>query len=191
MGSENVLAGTYTNANRPTYIGSTNTLTAGKSLLSFTGKTLLCPNQTLTLTSNAGSTYVWKNGATQVGTAASYVASASGSFTVTAKNTAGCQIVSAPVGISTDPCTVTDINVEEIEDNHIATPNPFVSKTKIQFSNQVIQSIQVVNVEGMEVYSLENINKNEIELGDNLKSGMYTVLIKTDKHNFVKKIIKL
>lgn len=191
LGNENVLAGTYTNANRPAYIGSTNTLTAGKSLLSFTGKTLLCPNQTLTLTSNAGSTYVWKNAATQVGTAASYVASASGSFTVTAKNTAGCQIVSAPVSISTDPCTVTDINVEEIEDNHIATPNPFVSKTKIQFSNQVIQSIQVVNVEGMEVYSLENINKNEIELGDHLKSGMYTVLIKTDKHNFVKKIIKL
>ena len=56
--------------------------------------TTFCTGGSVTLTASAGSSYVWKNGTTQVGTAANYSATTAGSYTVEVTNANGCKTTS-------------------------------------------------------------------------------------------------
>ncbi|MBL0342169.1 MAG: choice-of-anchor L domain-containing protein [Bacteroidetes bacterium] len=60
------------------------------------GPTALCPGSNVTLTANAGNTYLWNTGAT---TQAINVATA-GTYTVTVSNGPNCSAVSAPVSVT-------------------------------------------------------------------------------------------
>jgi GH43 family beta-xylosidase len=53
-----------------------------------------CAGGSVVLTSSAGTSYKWFNGTTQVGTAATYTASAAGSYTVEVTNATGCKATS-------------------------------------------------------------------------------------------------
>ena len=64
------------------------TITAGSA-------TAFCTGGSVTLTSSAGSSYVWKNGTTQVGTSAAYSATTAGSYTVEVTNANNCKAASA------------------------------------------------------------------------------------------------
>ncbi len=63
------------------------------------GSTALCPGNSVALNANAGTSYLWSNGATT----ASITASGNGSYTVTVTNADNCTAVSAPVAVSTNP----------------------------------------------------------------------------------------
>uniref|UniRef100_UPI000475FA3F T9SS type A sorting domain-containing protein n=1 Tax=Cytophaga aurantiaca TaxID=29530 RepID=UPI000475FA3F len=52
------------------------------------------------LTTSTSASYKWFNGTTQVGTAASYTATAAGAYTVEVTNASGCKATSAPIQIS-------------------------------------------------------------------------------------------
>ena len=54
-----------------------------------------CLGSSLLLTASTGSTYIWKNGTTQVGTAATYSTTTDGAYTVEVTNANGCKAVSA------------------------------------------------------------------------------------------------
>ncbi|WP_018342726.1 Ig-like domain-containing protein [Cytophaga aurantiaca] len=54
-----------------------------------------CAGGSVVLTASAGTSYKWFNGTTQVGTAATYTATAAGSYTVEVTNSAGCKATSA------------------------------------------------------------------------------------------------
>ena len=60
------------------------------------GPTALCPGSNVTLTANAGNTYLWNTGAT---TQAINVSTA-GSYTVTVSNGPSCSAVSAPIAVT-------------------------------------------------------------------------------------------
>ncbi|WP_157447021.1 GDSL-type esterase/lipase family protein [Cytophaga aurantiaca] len=62
--------------------------------------TSFCTGGSLLLTSSTGASYKWFNGTTQVGTAATYTATAAGAYTVEVTNTAGCKATSAVTQIS-------------------------------------------------------------------------------------------
>jgi endo-1,4-beta-D-glucanase Y len=64
------------------------TITAGSA-------TTFCAGGSVTLTASTGTSYVWKNGNTPAGTAATYVAASAGSYTVEVTNTNNCKAVSA------------------------------------------------------------------------------------------------
>lgn len=76
----------------------TATVTAGSA-------TTFCSGGSVTLTSSSGSSYVWKNGATQVGTGATYSATAAGSYTVEVTNANNCKAISTAtiVTVNTPP----------------------------------------------------------------------------------------
>jgi beta-xylosidase len=100
FGSENILSGAFKNANYPTYIGSTGTLNVSNSLVNLSGSTSLCTGSSITLTASSGTSYIWNNNTTQVGTDATYAASNVGNYTVNATNAIGCKVTSAPVTIT-------------------------------------------------------------------------------------------
>ena len=68
--------------------------------ISTTTSTTFCQGGSVLLTASAGSSYIWKNGTTQVGTTSTYSAASNGSYTVEVTNTAGCKAISAPKNIS-------------------------------------------------------------------------------------------
>jgi len=70
----------------PTIVSSSNTI---------------CSSESVLLTSSTGSSYKWFNGTTQVGTAATYTATAAGSYTVEVTNASGCKVMSEAKEITT------------------------------------------------------------------------------------------
>ena len=59
-----------------------------------TTSTTFCQGGSVVLTSSAGSSYKWMNGKTQVGTAATYIATTAGSYTVEVTNAGNCSATS-------------------------------------------------------------------------------------------------
>jgi len=65
-----------------------------------------CTGGNVTLTSSTGTSYVWRNGTSTVGTSSSYVAKAAGSYTVIVTNASGCKDTSAVKTITENPLPV-------------------------------------------------------------------------------------
>ena len=107
FGTTNILTGAYQNANLPTFIGSTSTLNVSNSLVTVSGPTTFCTGSSVSLTASSGASYIWKNNTTQVGTAAVYTSTVTGSYTVDATSAAGCKVTSAPVATTIVPAQVT------------------------------------------------------------------------------------
>jgi len=76
--------------------------TTCSAAITTTTPTTFCTGGSTLLTASAGSSYKWFNGTTQVGTASTYSATTSGSYTVQITNSNGC--------ISTSTATVVTVN---------------------------------------------------------------------------------
>lgn len=63
------------------------------------GTTVFCQGNSVALTANAGSSYLWSTGASTQ----SIIASATGNYTVTVTNANGCSAVSAPTAVTVNP----------------------------------------------------------------------------------------
>ncbi|ABG58511.1 endo-1,4-beta-xylanase [Cytophaga hutchinsonii] len=79
-------------SSRATLVVIVNALPA--AAITAAGATNICQGNSVILTASAGTSYIWKNGNTQVGTTASYTATAAGSYTVEVTNAGGCKAVS-------------------------------------------------------------------------------------------------
>jgi pectate lyase len=77
-----------------------------------TPTTSICTGSFTVLTASPGASYKWFNGTTQVGTAATYTATAAGAYTVEVTNTGGCKATSA----------TTQITVSALPTSGITTP---------------------------------------------------------------------
>jgi hypothetical protein len=74
----------------------------------------------------------------------------------------------------------------------IAYPQPFKTFTILKLANgEFIKSTTIMNISGAIVERNNNINCTEISLGENLSSGIYFVLVQTDKNTYKTKIVKL
>lgn len=187
LGSENVLSGNYNTSTRPAYLGSTGKLTVNKSLLSYDGNTVLCPGFDLKLLSASGVSYVWKNAGVQVGTGSNYSATMAGSYNVTATNNNGCKIESAPVTISMDPCTITDVKGDQDQTSVLKVyPNPFTNTLVVYQIGQF--TYQLFDVKGVMVAEGKSIDRAEI--GNNMGKGMYLLKIESDSVSKTIQVIK-
>jgi lysophospholipase L1-like esterase len=75
--------------------------------------------------------------------------------------------------------------------NITVIPQPFDLNTRIQLENQGnIQSITIISTSGVIVKIIQEVNTNEITLGEDLASGLYSVIIQSDNRIYVTKIIK-
>ncbi|WP_051313019.1 GDSL-type esterase/lipase family protein [Sporocytophaga myxococcoides] len=70
------------------------------------GATTFCEGGSVTLTSSIGSSYLWKNGTTQVATTQTYVAKTSGSYTVEVTDASGCKALSVATSITAQTNTI-------------------------------------------------------------------------------------
>jgi hypothetical protein len=94
-------AGAYsvevTNASGCKAISAITTITVSNSpIATITAPTTsICSGSSVILTASLGSSYKWFNGATQVGTNATYTATTAGAYTVEVTNASGCKATSA------------------------------------------------------------------------------------------------
>jgi GH35 family endo-1,4-beta-xylanase len=70
------------------------------AVISTTSSTTFCTGGSVVLTASSGASYKWFNGTTQVGTAATYSATTSGSYTVEVTNAANCKASSAATTVT-------------------------------------------------------------------------------------------
>ena len=84
---------------------------------------------------------------------------------------------------SFDKATVLDPLVE-------VYPNPTSNNLRIEVKDELILSINIYAMNGTEVYSLEEINQNSIELNNlNLNSGIYHCTVELDSQKITKRIV--
>ena len=70
-------------------------------------------------------------------------------------------------------------------------PNPISEEFQINLNNQQkVRSLKIIDVNGRVVQKLDPNLSNHIYQLSNLKSGIYLLLLETDKERFQKKIIK-
>jgi hypothetical protein len=253
------------------------TVQVSKPTASITSPTTsFCVGGSIALTANAGTSYKWFNGTTQVGTASIYTATTSGTYTVEVTNASGCSSTSSAKQISeiatitwyadmdndgvgdiyntlnacskpngyvatagdacpTDAnktaagncgcgnteascldCNNTPNGTAVIDNCNICTggttgntacvttatlngtsmniqvvPQPFDANTTIKVDNLgMIQSFTIISSSGAHVDSKQGLNTDVITIGDSISSGLYTVIITTDKGIYTTKIVK-
>jgi hypothetical protein len=75
--------------------------------------------------------------------------------------------------------------------NITVIPQPFDANTRISIMNLgMIQSYTIISASGALVETRQGLNTEEIILGDYLASGLYTVIITTEKGIYTTKIVK-
>ena len=71
-------------------------------------------------------------------------------------------------------------------------PQPFENTTKVELKNGgTIESISIYSSTGSLVYNRSAITSTEIEIGETLADGLYTVIIQTQEGIYTSKIIKI
>jgi len=93
-------------------------------------------------------------------------------------------------GVIENTCTPT-ATVNGTSSNITVTPQPFEENTKIELINYgIIKSITVISTSGATVETINNINSEEVLVGESLAAGLYTVIIQSDKAVYTTKIVK-
>ncbi len=92
-----VKSGTTATNYTATYNGATNTCSA---TITASGATTFCEGGSVTLSASGGSSFLWKNGTTQIGTSQTYVAMTSGNYTVEITDGSGCKAVSVATAVT-------------------------------------------------------------------------------------------
>ena len=86
---------------------------------------------------------------------------------------------------------VASVGLEENTSNAIELyPNPASDKLRITAKDELIHSIIIYAANGAEVYSMEKVDQNSIELNNlNLDSGIYHCTIELDSQKITKRIV--
>ena len=90
--------------------------------------------------------------------------------------------------VNTNFCIVMGEKGIELEEDMLSIyPNPVADKLKISNKNYTIESIEIFNVNGRAIKSIEGVSS--IDVSD-LSNGIYFIHIKTDKEEMNKKFVK-
>ncbi|MBI4945154.1 MAG: T9SS type A sorting domain-containing protein [Bacteroidetes bacterium] len=141
------------------------------------GSTTLCNGESVTLTANTGTSYVWWNGGV---TTQSIMASTSGVYAVIVTDSCGTA-TSSPVTVTVQTCT----GISDLVDNDgiIISPNPFSSSATLHTDKFFTgATLTVYNYYGQTVKQIRNISGQIVTLyRDNLPSGLYFIRLTEEK----------
>ena len=153
------------------------------------GQTTLCNGDSVVLTASAASSYIWKNGTTEIGTNSNFNAKTSGKYTVQVTNSFGCSATSDTTVIS--ECINTTASITPIPASFGASvrvyPNPYETDFAVSLPAGIFQ-VALYNAAGMEVEA--GTYTNDAVLGSNLAPGIYMVRIEQNGNSEVRKVIK-
>ncbi len=138
-------------------------------------KSVVCANQSITLTAQGANSYTWSNNST--GATVTAIPPVSTEYTVTGKSTDGCYTAQT-ISITVSPCI--GLKENNFENNTLIYPNPSFG----EFTIMVLESSTLIiyNIEGKEVYNQYFKNAGDALLNLNyLNSGQYFVKIISDK----------
>jgi hypothetical protein len=113
-----------------------------------------------------------------------------GDYTATYTDANNCQASSI---FTLKECIVTGLE----KDNSTArginfSPQLFENYTTVSLSGgETITSLYILNATGSMVYSQKNINLNEIQIGEKLRAGIYSVIIETISNQYSSRFIKI
>jgi len=166
---------------------ATSTVTVNAlPVVSATAQTL-CLGNSGVLTATGASSYTWSTG----GIASTIVVSPTitTSYTVTGQDDNGC-VNTATVNQIVDLCTGIQ-NRTTNQNTVLIYPNPFIQTLTVEVQTEITHrdaAIEIYNALGQLVYkSVLTNGSNQIDL-NNLKAGIYTVFVDTDKHHTFKVI---
>ena len=94
-------------------------------------------------------------------------------------------------GTTGNTACVTTKTINGSIENISVTPQPFQINTTITLTNLgMIQSITIINSSGAIVNQINGLNTREFVLGETLSSGLYSLIIQSDKGIYNTKIVK-
>lgn len=159
------------------------------AVISPSGPITFVNGDSVILNANTGSglSYTWFNGSTQVGTGASYFASASGSYTVEESDTSGCKATSAAVTVTSSPVTGLQ-GTSEIQGK--VYPNPANSELMVETTMDLTGAkVSAINALGNEVQLPATVNGRGISINvSSLAEGSYLLIIRREAAFLKKKI---
>ena len=87
---------------------------------------------------------------------------------------------------------VSSLGIENVKNNTLAVyPNPISEEFQLNLNNQQkVRSLKIIDISGRTVKNIRPNSSNRMYQLSNLKSGIYFLLLETDKERFQKKIIK-
>ena len=139
------------------------------------------------LTSNATgmSNYQWyRDGQTIAGAGSpNYQAAENGTYTLEVTNSYGCKAISNGI-------TVMDTKIDENRNNALVTvfPNPTYNNVNITVNTHENYTIQLYNISNQLIYSEQNATQIDLS---KMKTGVYTLIVKTTKGITTQKIVKI
>lgn len=139
----------------------------------------------------SGYTYQWEVNGTPIPFAIynSFLTDSSGEYSLTIVNGDGCHASSNTLVVTVNPC----VGLDFIQNESIHVyPNPVIDQLHIEIPPQhSLQSHTILDMQGRPV-AVSEVKQTEshLELPNlNLAAGMYQLILKTDKAQFVKRII--
>jgi len=188
-------------SNMPMCTGSSTVLsTATASTYSWmNGTSQVGTSQTYTATTAGSYTVAVTNGSGCSGTSGVLVVSISSQNCYDCANVLNGTAVIDNCGVCTGgttgliACTTTGTIGGSLSTTSIVVyPQPFENNTKVELKNGGnIESISIYSLTGSLVYSKSDIASTEIELGENLADGLYTVIVTTQGSTYTTKIVKI
>lgn len=115
-----------------------------------------------------------------------HLAQNNGNYYVEVIDGFGCSSISDTVAITT-------VGIEENTNNSFALyPNPTKGSVVVEFENESIESVQVINLLGKVLLDQQVAYKSKIELNiSSFAEGVYYVQLKSANENYLKKVILL
>ena len=154
--------------------------------VAISGPTLICQGNTATLTATGASNYVWNASATDATLAVS--PSSTSSYTVRGTDLNGCS-KTAGFTLTVSPCTGLELLGREDLSLYLY-PNPAKSEVNIH-SSETIRSIRLLDLTGKTVFADDQPDKDHVTIGlDHYSSGIYNLLIQTDRQTKQLRLVK-
>lgn len=154
--------------------------------VAISGPTLICKGNTATLTATGASNYVWNASATDATLAVS--PSSTSSYTVRGTDLNGCS-KTASFTLSVSPCT----GLESLSPEDLLVylyPNPARSEVNIH-SSEMIRSILLLDLTGRIVFAGDKPDRDHVIINlDHYSSGIYHLLIRTDRQTKQLRLVK-
>ena len=185
--------------NLPICTGSSTVLSTGTaSTYSWlNGTSQVGTSQTYTASTAGNYTVTVTNGSGCAGTSAALLVSISSTNCYDCANVLNGTATIDNCGVCTGgttglkACTTTGTISSISGTSLLVYPQPFENTTKVELKNGgTIESISIYSSTGSLVYSKSNIESTEIEIGESLAEGFYTVIIQTQEGMYTAKLIK-